>query len=374
MAEKNMKAWSVAEGDFPHDGSVSEKLAFCVRYAILAPSVYNRQPWQFEIDGNKLSLFIDRRRALPILDPDDRESMIGCAAALHNLRLAIRYFGYKETTDLIPSPQAEDLVATVTLGDKSEETLTEEESTLFRAITTRCFAQDSFEDKDVPLDMVKALQDSVTKEGAWLYISNELSRRNILKMAVEADHIQNTSKNFRRELAAWTDPRRADSGDGLPHYAEKSFSSAMNRLSPNIVRRFRGKDGAPIDDVDFLDAKGTPLVVVLGSRHGGTVERIRTGHALMSLLLKAESLGLSCSTLNQVCEVPEIRLRLHDDIDQQGRAHVVLRFGFGGKRCPAPRRPLSDVLTIKGKVFERETTILAKKEKKKGFLSRLLSR
>lgn len=369
----NMEAWSVSESDFPHNGTQSEKLAFCVRYAILAPSIYNRQPWQYEINGAKASLYVDRRLGLPILDPDDREAMIGCSASLHNLRLAIRYFGYKETTEFRPDQSKEDLVAIVTIGDKTDTPATEEDISLFKAITKRCFAQDTFEDKDPPIEMIKALQDAATAEGAWLHICDETTRRNILKMAVEADHIQNTSKNFRRELAAWTDPRRAESGDGLPHYAEKQFSSVMNRLTPNIVRRFRGNDGEPINDADFLESKGTPMLVVLGSKKGGAVERIRTGQALMRVLLKAEALGLSCSTLNQVCEVPEIRLRLHDDIDQQGRAHVVLRFGFGGKRKRAPRRPLSSTLTITGKPYQRETEILDKKSRK-GFLSRFLGR
>ena len=34
-------AWRVSEHDFPQEGTPAEKLAFCVKYAVLAPSTYN---------------------------------------------------------------------------------------------------------------------------------------------------------------------------------------------------------------------------------------------------------------------------------------------------------------------------------------------
>ena len=78
-----------------------------------------------------LSLYADRRYALPVIDPDDRVLSIYCAATLFNLRLAIRYFGYQETTELIPDPAEEDLLARVKLGDKAEKPVEEHERCSF---------------------------------------------------------------------------------------------------------------------------------------------------------------------------------------------------------------------------------------------------
>src|ERR687891_523520 len=69
-----LEAWNVRENDFPKDGSLSEKMNFLLRYAILAPSGHNTQPWLFKIVGNNtIEIYADRSRALPLVDPDDRE-------------------------------------------------------------------------------------------------------------------------------------------------------------------------------------------------------------------------------------------------------------------------------------------------------------
>ena len=61
--------WDIDVADFPTDGSPAEKLAHAVRYAVLAPSSHNSQPWIFHLEGNELELRADRTRALPVVDP-----------------------------------------------------------------------------------------------------------------------------------------------------------------------------------------------------------------------------------------------------------------------------------------------------------------
>src|SRR5690606_35655859 len=91
---RNLKNWDVLEKDFPHSGAPAEKIKFCLRYAILAHSTYNNQPWYFVVEHDTVSVYADRRYALPVVDPDDRQLVMSCASALYNLRVAIRYFGY----------------------------------------------------------------------------------------------------------------------------------------------------------------------------------------------------------------------------------------------------------------------------------------
>ena len=50
-----------------------------------------------------------------------------------------------------------------------------------------------------------------------------------------------------------------------------------------------------------------------------------------------------------------MRLRLHDEINQQGRAHIILRIGYGGKIKHVARRPLKACLKVSGKAYEPTT-------------------
>jgi nitroreductase len=55
MLPKNLEAWEVMESDFPEEDSLQDKLKFLLRYAILAPSGPNSQPWNFAIRDSTVS-------------------------------------------------------------------------------------------------------------------------------------------------------------------------------------------------------------------------------------------------------------------------------------------------------------------------------
>ncbi len=80
----------------------AERLRFFLQWAVLAPSRHNTQPWLFEIEGDELLLFADASRALPVADPDGRQLLMSCGAALVNLRLAAAHFGHATSVELIP--------------------------------------------------------------------------------------------------------------------------------------------------------------------------------------------------------------------------------------------------------------------------------
>ncbi len=338
----SMDAWDINEGDFPHNGSPADKLEFCVRYAVLASSTYNTQPWYFAIDQDSVSLYADRRHALPVIDPDDRQMLLACGGALYNLRLAIRAFGYEETTQLLPNVGEEDLIARIQIGAKKT-IARESEQTLFSSITKRQMNHGSFQTKKVPATLLDKLSKAAEDERAWLYVCNEYERDIVASLIAEGDHIQMNDKHFRRELASWANPRRALSRDGMPNHA-RSYSEIMKHNKPRILRRFEMAPGEVVTDDQIL--AGCPVIAIIGSNKGGKAERLYAGQAIARILLLAEAEGLSVSPLNQPCEVPDLRLRLHDEIEHHhGRAHTILRIGYGQTPVNySPRRPLSEVV------------------------------
>jgi hypothetical protein len=106
-----LEVWGIEAASFPRHGTLREKLSFLVGYAILAPSGHNAQPWLFSIADDTIELYADRARALPVFDPEDRELTISCGAALLNLRLALRRFGYQDLLETLPDPAVDDLLA-----------------------------------------------------------------------------------------------------------------------------------------------------------------------------------------------------------------------------------------------------------------------
>lgn len=360
----DLSAWQITEKNFPRDGSNAEKLEFCIRYAVLAPSTYNTQPWHFVIDQDKVHLLADRRYAVPVIDPDDREMSMSCAAALFNLRLAIRYFGMSEVTTLLPDKQQPDLHATVQLNVQTGISLSDDdkhrEQELFKAITKRHTNRSAFQDKAVPEDILSELKSAATLEGATLHYCNDEERDLVIRLIAEGDHIQSGDKHFRRELAAWTDPRRLESNDGLPHL-KLEYKDIMSSLTPSVARRFEGDEGKPANDQE-LDS-GAPVIAILGTPRGGAMQRLQVGQAWMRVLLEAERNGLGVSFLNQPCEVPELRLMLHDELAQHGRAHIIMRIGYGSKPSFTSRRPLEQSVTYSSKRGKSSVSTPSKSQK-----------
>ncbi len=370
----DLSAWQVSEKDFPESGTSADKLSFCVRYAVLAPSTYNTQPWHFVVNDDTVSLLADRRHGLAVIDPDDRELSMSCAAALYLLRLALRNFGYEETTTLLPDPKQPGLYARVKIGGEIQLTADQQaeldkDRLLFKCVTKRHSNRQQFTDKPVPDEILRSLQNAVSGDGAdgcWLHICNEDERALLVRFIAEGDHIQSGDKQFRRELASWTDPRRTLSRDGLAGLG-LSYEDVVGKLTPTIARRFAVDGNRAASDQELAD--GSPVLAILGSAKGGVLQRLHVGQAWMRILLEAQALGLSVSFLNQPCEVPALRLSLHDELAQQGRAHIILRMGFGGKPKFTSRRPIDEVLTIIGKT--KSSSVSSSASSKSGFFKKL---
>src|SRR5215813_10515165 len=94
-------------------GSPDEIARFAVGSAVWAPSVHNTQPWRFGAQQGEISLYADPDRRLAVADPDGREMLISCGAALFTVRLALRYRGYVPEAEVLPDPDRRMLVARI---------------------------------------------------------------------------------------------------------------------------------------------------------------------------------------------------------------------------------------------------------------------
>lgn len=349
-ADPRLEPWDVFEADFPDEGTAEAKLRFLVHYAVLAPSGHNSQPWLFRVRDDVLELHGDRTRALPVLDPDDRELVMSCGAALFHLRVALRHFGYlgdirtfgdpEQPDTLAPIRHLPDCVARVRLGQRSEPTSQEED--LFFAIKDRHTVRARFEDRDVPSELLEELERAAGREGAWLgVVEEEAARMALVDLVTEGDRIQGSDPHFRRELAAWIHPNRSRSGDGMPGYAF-GIGNLASYVGPLVVRTFDWGKGQAARDREL--AEGSPVLAVLGTHADLPSQRLAAGQALDRILLRAAVDGVSASYLNQPIELPELRPRVAEILGTEGYPQILLRMGYGPTVTPTPRRVVEEVL------------------------------
>src|SRR5437870_5556765 len=94
--------WQVVERNFPQTRSARQKLSFLLRYAILAPSSHNTQPWKFLVRDNRITVFANTDRWLKIADADQSELYISIGCAIENLLVAAQHFDYDYEIDYFP--------------------------------------------------------------------------------------------------------------------------------------------------------------------------------------------------------------------------------------------------------------------------------
>ncbi len=324
---------------FPLGGSEGEQLAWAVQYAILAPSSHNSQPWRFHVEGDALELYADRTRALPVVDPRDRELEMSCGAALFCLRAALRKVGRSVVADVLPDPNDPDLLARISLCDCSEPAL--DEKWLFWAMRTRRTNRRRYERTPVPEELLSALEAAALAEGARLVVlRGEAERKKLAQLVATADRLQASDRSFRHELASWLHPNRADALDGMPGSAF-GHSELASSVGPLVVRTFDWGRGRAAKDEQL--ALGSPVLAILATEGDGRADWLAAGQALARVLLRATAEDVVASFLNQPLEVEELRPEVAA-LTGGGSPQLVLRFGYAKQVPGTPRRPVEDVV------------------------------
>ncbi len=333
--------WTVSQAEFPRAQSAQAQLRFLLNYAVLAPSGHNTQPWLFRVGGDGIDVIADRRRALPVVDPGDRELTMSCGAALFHLRVAMRHFGFTPVVELLPDAAQPDVLARIRMGASMEATFNDER--LFMAIAHRRTNRQPFADRPVPEAEVDHLAECAEEEGAALQVVRaDEEKQALAELIAEGDRRQASDKRFRRELAAWIHPNRSSSRDGIPGYA-MGLGDLLSYAGPFVIRTFNWGEGQAAKDQQL--AEGSPALLVLSTEDDTAAAWMAAGQALDRVLLQGQAYDLQASYLNQPIEVPALRPQVAERLGIDGHPQLILRMGYPTESVErTPRRPPEEVL------------------------------
>jgi nucleotide-binding universal stress UspA family protein len=324
--------------DFPFFGSPEEKFHFLLRYAILAPSNRNTQPWFWKVNGNTVALYADRTRALPHLDPENRELILSCGAALLHLRIAIRHFGFEDEVSVFPDQNDPTLLATVQLVEGVTDSPQEEQ--LFTAIPLRHTNRHPFIERALPDLLKEELQAQAKREGARLLLIEDAETRfAIIKLITHSSRIQGHDPQFVEETLDWLRPRdsRIRSADGIPR--EASSGGLLSHNAADVA--------AAQSEKDELLAWSAPLLAVLQTEDDRSRDWLAAGQALARVLLRAAADGVQASFFNGPVEVAAMWPKLHEILKQASLPQMILRLGYPSQEVGAtPRRQVDEVLKV----------------------------
>ena len=289
--------WNVTEQNFPVDGSPRQKLVFAMKYVALAPTQNGWQPWNFRMSDTHLELMAQNDPARNAVDPDGREMMIGCGAALLYLKLALKHFGCLGRVALFPDLGDSALVARIHFGFCSERDPWEK--LLFEAMSENRANVLSAGGTLVSETMLAALSHAAAGERGWLdFTQSETSRRYVMRITLAA--AQSTANSAEEE---------SDSHWRLPLFASDQQSANSLNVTVEPVRE-------PSDAVTLAVVK-----TKTDDKHGW----LEAGQIMARTILQAQALGLSWAFFDPMRR-RETRVALRTSVGHKGFAQVILQF------------------------------------------------
>jgi nitroreductase len=344
--------WEVNEREFPAKGETEDKLKFLLRYAILAPSSHNSQPWKFSIRVNEIRVFSDITCWLKTADADQRELNISIGCALENLLVAAEHFGYAHQEEYFPEGE-DNLVAIVKLTPQGK-IEKRRDPVLFEQIPRRCTNHNVYETRRIPEAEMARLHACIYEAGFWIFSTNEGPyirfteaelRRRIDELITRADAIQLTDRAYKEELGFWI----GQGAFGTPWLMAKVGQLAVTYL--NISKGQTKKDSEML-----LSA---PALVALASAADDRKSQVRAGQIFDRIALTTTSLGMAIHPMSQILEVPETKGELTELLEvPEVKTRVAklspeepvfpqhtFRLGYAEpEKEHTPRRPLEEVL------------------------------
>jgi hypothetical protein len=307
-----------------------------VGYAILAPSAQNSQPWLFEVCDEFVDLYADRSRRLPVLDPLDRQLTISCGAALANLLIAMRRFGFPGETEFFPNAANKDRLVRIRGGTPKEPG--QQIIDMFDAIVKRRTNRRPFSDRPIGYKTADELSLAAELRGTHFVRMHPEQKLAAADLIAEGDRRQLQDRNFRRELSDWTSVSEGRR-DGIPG-TKKGYNSVTQLAAPLIIRTFDRGDQVAAQEHEL--ATHSPILCALCTDRDDPAAWLNCGMALEDVLLVARSQGIDASYLNQPLERDELRPKFAELVGFP-YPQLILRMGFGPDLRPTPRRSLDDV-------------------------------
>lgn len=308
-----------------------------VRYATLAASSHNTQPWKFKLEPNRIVILPDLSRRCPAVDPDDHHlyASLGCAA--ENILVAAPAFGLKGHYSYDASASSVQIDFEETHPFRSS---------LFEAIPKRHCSRIEFDGSSLSVEQTRQLQEAARGNGvSVMFITDSEQKEQIARYVAEGNAAQFGDAAWADELKSWIrfNAREAvRTDDGL--YGPVMGNPDVPRWLGMLFMRFAFSAQSQ-NRKDIRNIRSSAAVAVLFSEVDDKPYWVEAGRCYERLALQAAALDLRTAFINQPVEVAALRSEVARFLGiGDRRPDLIVRIGRGPETPRSLRRPVEQVL------------------------------
>lgn len=303
---------------------------FMVEQAIKAPSGHNTQPWLFTLHENSISIYPDPTKALPVVDPNNRELFVSLGCATENLCIAATHKCYDPMVEIDATKPEIRVILT-----RKEHCIA---TPLFSQIASRQTNRRTYNAQLIPEAQIDSLRSLPREPHVAIHFfrrgSSEFER--IASLIYEGNRLQMENSAFRTELQGWMryNKRHQDSTrDGLS-YAVFGAPNLPKWLVRPIMSHMLNARTQNQNDKKKIESSSH--FVLFTTKHDDICDWVNLGRTLERFHLYTTEIGLAHAYMNQPIEISELARQLTNELGLGGEyPTILLRIGY------APRMPYS---------------------------------
>lgn len=318
-------------------GAAPDDYSELVRYATLAASSHNTQPWLFQLEAKRIRILPDLSRRCPAVDPDDHHlyASLGCAA--ENCLLAATAAGLEGSCSYDASTSG------VQIDFKPATPI---RSALFEAIPLRQCSRSEYDSLPLTIEELKQLEDVGQGNGVSVLLMTDAEQKDLVSRYVaKGNNAQFLDPAWVRELKSWVrfnSKEAIHTGDGLygPAMGNPDVPRWLGLLAMQVS--FSAKQQ---NRKDLAHIRSSSAIAVFYSEADDIAHWIEAGRCYQRLALQAAAVDLRTAFINQPVEVATLRAEFARAIGiGKCRPDLILRIGRGPAMPRSLRRPLADVI------------------------------
>lgn len=349
---KNFSAWLIDEKDFYNCSSITDKIKFLLRYAVLAPSAHNTQPWKFEIKNDIFVIFyIDKKKQLSrVSDGDGKQTYLSLGACLSAFLLAAEHFGFKTTVVYKINNGVEDdekkevAEVKVELTESVNQNKNFNNDGLFDIITTRRSAKLAYRQEKISIDFINKIKNLNKATGVEVYLSDNAEKiKQAGKLVLDGTKIAFASTDFRNELSQWIKNNWTKEFGGMPGNTV-GMPGVISLIAPKLIKLLN--IGKPQGLMMKKMVESSPLVGVITTDQDDPEFWMKAGDLFYRISLLATKNDLGSMAMGAPVEFMDLREKLRDIMSvQKGLPVLFFRIGKAKSHINfAPRWPLEEVI------------------------------
>ncbi len=318
----NYQAWQIDVEDFFALTSQRERIAFLVKFAVLAPSSHNSQPWHFEVSDAAITVRPESARMLPKSDINHRQLFISLGCAVENIVTAADY--YSIAAEISSVDGSSDAIK-ISFGDVMAAVAKGTDHAVFwvaKRRTNRAPYADRLPDPDF-MNFLTSLAGPKLRIDV---VTDVNLRSRIADVVTDALVAAMDSSDFRQELSLYLKANSTTSPTGMLAGAF-GVPGPLSFIAPALVKRVNVNRLSREKDEGVLK-KHTPAFVVISTDGDAHEDWIVVGRIFQRVALAATARGLQTNPMAAAIQIGEFYRKLQEILGTSFRPQFFFRLGY----------------------------------------------